>query len=153
LTATLPAFEPAPLLRRLAALSYDLLLLVALMLCFTLLVVVVAAALGRSVPPGSVWFQLSVTALVAGFFCGFWVYGGQTLGMRAWRIRVVRDDGANLTWAQAIARFVAALVAVLPAGLGIWWSALDDARRAWHDRWTRTRVVRTNAAGVPTLRA
>jgi uncharacterized RDD family membrane protein YckC len=152
-TAQPPSFEPASLLRRLAAFAYDLLLLAALVLCFTLLVVVVAAGLGRSVPPGSVWFQLCVTVLVAGFFCGFWVHGGQTLGMRAWRIRVVRDDGAKLTGAQAVARFAAAIVAALPAGLGFWWGLLDDAGRAWHDRWTRTRVVRTNATGLPSERA
>lgn len=153
MTAQPPSFEPASLFRRLAAFSYDLLLLAALMLCFTLLVVVIAAALGRSVPPGSVWFQFCVTALVAGFFCSFWVHGGQTLGMRAWRIRVVRDDGTKLTWPQAIVRFAAALVAVVPAGLGLWWSLFDDSGRAWHDRWTRTRVVRTDAAGIPSARA
>ena len=153
MTAPLPPLEPASLLRRLAAFSYDALLLVALMLCFTLLVVVVSAALGRPVRPGNIWFQLGIAALIAGFFCGFWAHGGQTLGMRAWRIRVVRDDGANLGWARAIARFAAALVAVLPLGVGLWWSLLDDAGRAWHDRWTRTRVVRVDAAGVPTSRA
>ena len=153
MTTQLPALEPASLLRRLAAFSYDLLLLVALMLFFTLLVVVVAAVFGRSVPPGSIWFQLSVAALVAAFFCGFWAHGGQTLGMRAWRIRMVRDDGRNLNWVQAIVRFAAALVALLPLGVGLWWSLLDDAGRAWHDRWTRTRVVRVDAAGVPTSRA
>lgn len=153
MTAQPPSFEPASLLRRLAAFSYDLLLLVALVLCFTLLVVVAAAAFGRSVPPGSVWFQLGVIALVATFFCAFWVHGGQTLGMRAWRIRVVRDDGGKLTWRRAAARFAAALVAILPAGLGLWWSLLDEAGRAWHDRWTRTRVVRANTEGIPNARA
>ena len=153
MTSQPPGLQPASLLRRLAALSYDALLLVGLVFSFTLLVVVVAEALGRPVRPGSVWFQLSVTALVAAFFCGCWVHGGQTLGMRAWRIRVLRDDGARLTWARAIARFAAALVAALPAGLGFWWSMLDETGRAWHDRWTRTRVVRVDAAGVPTSRA
>ncbi len=37
---------------------------------------------------------------------------------------------------------LAALVAGLPAGLGLWWSVFDSRRRGWHDRWTRTRVVR-----------
>ncbi|HJR71840.1 MAG TPA: RDD family protein [Gammaproteobacteria bacterium] len=151
MTAQPPSFEPASLLRRLAAFSYDLLLLAALILSFTLLVV--AVRLGEPVPPGSVWFPLCVAALIAAFFCAFWVHGGQTLGMRAWRIRVVRDDGGRLTWRSAAARFAGALVAVLPAGLGLWWSLLDDAGRAWHDRWTRTRVVRTNAAGFPSERA
>jgi uncharacterized RDD family membrane protein YckC len=146
-----PSFEPASLLRRLAAFSYDLLLLVALILSFTLLVV--AVRLGEPVPPGSAWFPACLAALIATFFCAFWVHGGQTLGMRAWRIRVVRDDGGRLTWPSAAARFAGALVAVLPAGLGLWWSLFDDSGRAWHDRWTRTRVVRTDAAGTPSARA
>jgi uncharacterized RDD family membrane protein YckC len=76
------------------------------------------------------------------YFCVFWVRGGQTVGMRAWRIRVVPDDGARLGWLRAAARFAAGIVAAVPAGLGLWWSALDRNHRGWHDRWTRTRVVR-----------
>jgi uncharacterized RDD family membrane protein YckC len=147
-----PSFEHASLVRRLAAFSYDLLLLAALMLSFTFVVVVVAALLGKVVPPDSVWFPSCLAALIALFFCAFWVHGGQTLGMRAWRIRVVRDDGGRLGWPSAALRFAAALIAVLPAGLGFWWS-LFDGGRAWHDRWTHTRVVRVDAAGVPTRRA
>jgi uncharacterized RDD family membrane protein YckC len=127
--------------RRLAALCYDLLLLAALVLSFTLLVV--AARLGRSVPPGTWWFPLCLSAVVVLFFAGFWVHGGQTLGMRAWRIRVVRDDGSPLKWPRAAARFALGLLAAAPAGLGLWWSLLDERKRGWHDRWTRTRVVRT----------
>jgi uncharacterized RDD family membrane protein YckC len=63
--------------------------------------------------------------------------------MRAWRIRVVCEDGGALTMTRAAARFVAALVAILPAGVGIWWAVFDARKRAWHDRWTGTRVVRT----------
>jgi len=129
--------------RRCAALCYDLLLLTALDVCFTLLVL--AVRLGEAVPPGSWWFAASLLAIAAAFFCGFWVHGGQTLGMRAWRIRVVRDDGRPLTWLLASARFGAGLVAALPAGLGLWWSVFDGQKRGWHDRWTRTRVVRTTA--------
>jgi len=121
------------------------------MFCFTLLVV--ALRLGEPVPPGGVWFPFCLAALVATFFCAFWVHGGQTLGMRAWRIRVVRDDGGTLTWRSAAARFAAALVALLPAGLGLWLSLADDAGRAWHDRWTRTRVVRADATEWPNARA
>lgn len=134
------ALEPAPVWRRLAALCYDLLLLAALLVSFTQLVL--AARLGRSVPPGTWWFPLCLLAIVAAFFSGFWARGGQTLGMRAWRIRVVRDDGGALTWLRAAARFASGLVAAAPAGLGLWWSLLDERKRGWHDRWTRTRVVR-----------
>jgi uncharacterized RDD family membrane protein YckC len=130
--------------RRLAALCYDLLLLAALVASFTLLVL--AARLGRAVPPGTLWYSLCLFAVVVLFFAGFWVHGGQTLGMRAWRIRVVRDDGTALTWPRAVARFGLGLVAAAPAGLGFWWSLLDERKRGWHDRWTRTRVVRTRTS-------
>jgi uncharacterized RDD family membrane protein YckC len=132
--------EPASVWRRLAALCYDALLLTALAVCFTLLVL--AVRLGAAVPPGSWWFPAALLGLATAFFCGFWVHGGQTLGMRAWRIRVVRDDGGALTWRRAALRFAAALVAALPAGLGLWWSVFDAGKRGWHDRWTGTRVVR-----------
>jgi len=135
------AFVPAPVWRRLAAFCYDLLLLAALVLAFTL--VVVAVRSGAPVPPGTWWFLPSLIGVVAAFFCGFWVHGGQTLGMRAWRIRVVRDDGGTLTWPRAAARFAMGVIAAVPAGLGLWWSLLDESKRGWHDRWTRTRVVRT----------
>ena len=142
-TATL-AFEPASVWRRLAALCYDLLLLTALIFSFTLLVV--AVRLGAAVPPGTWWYLSSLLAIAMAFFCGFWVHGGQTLGMRAWRIRVVRADGGVLTWLQAAARFALGLVAAAPAGLGLWWSFLDADKRGWHDRWTGTRVVRAATA-------
>jgi len=145
------SFEPAPLLRRLAAFCYDLLLLVGVIVCFTL--AVLAIRVGKPVPPGTAWFPLSLLAITAAFFCGFWTHGGQTVGMRTWRIRVVRDDGGALGWRAAIARFGVALVGALPVGLGLWWSLFDADRRAWHDRWTRTRVVRTDARGRPSARA
>ena len=134
------SLEPASLRRRFVAFCYDALLLAALLFCFTLLVL--AARLGEPVPPGTVWFPLSLIAIVMAFHCGFWVHGGQTLGMRAWRIRVVCEDGRELGWRRAAARFAAAVVALAPGGLGFWWAVLDRDRRAWHDRWTNTRVVR-----------
>jgi uncharacterized RDD family membrane protein YckC len=134
------ALEPAPVWRRFAALCYDVLLVTALVVCYTL--IVLAVRRGAPVPPGSWWFPLTILGLAMAFFCGFWVHGGQTVGMRAWRIRVIRDDGGRLGWPRAAARFAAGVVAALPAGLGLWWSVLDRNRRGWHDSWTRTRVVR-----------
>lgn len=135
-----PALEPASVWRRLAAFCYDLLLLAALVFCFTL--AVLAVRLGAPVPPGTWWFPTALVALAAAFFCGFWVHGGQTVGMRAWRIRVVREDGRALEWPRAVARFAAGVLATAPAGLGLWWSAFDAQKRGWHDRLTATRVVR-----------
>ena len=126
--------------RRAAAFCYDLIVLAALFVCFTL--VVLAVRLGAAVPPGSGWFEASLLAIAMAFFCGFWSHGGQTVGMRAWRIRVVRADGGALTALLAAARFGLGLVSLLPGGLGLWWGVFDREKRSWHDRWTSTRVVR-----------
>lgn len=137
---TVPVGEPASLARRLAALCYDTLLLAGVVFCFTL--AVLAVRLGEAVPAGSLWFEICLFALALMFFAGFWARGGQTLGMRAWRIRVVNADGTALSFARAALRFILAVVAVLPVGLGLWWCLVDRERRGWHDRWARTRVVR-----------
>jgi uncharacterized RDD family membrane protein YckC len=126
--------------RRLAALGYDSLLLGGVLIVFTFTVFFARGA--RGVPPGTLWFQLSLAAVVGLFYCSFWTHGGQTLGMRAWRIRLVREDGGRVGWGRALVRFLAAWVAVLPLGLGYWWSLFDPQRRCWHDRLSRTAVVR-----------
>lgn len=133
-----PDYPPSGLLRRLAALCYDLLLLAAVLLALT--GIVLAARGGAAVAPHTAWFQLFVVVVCGLFYMWFWTHGGQTLGMRAWKIRVVRDDGQALTWGDAALRFGAAWLSLLPAGLGFWWALLDADRRCWHDRLSRTRV-------------
>ncbi len=130
-------------MRRFAALSYDALLLVAALATFTLLTIWIRG--GRAVVPGTWWFELALGAIVIGFFCGFWTHGGQTLGMRAWRIRVVSVDGGPIGWGRALTRLFAALVGGAALGLGFWWSLFDARRRCWHDRLSRTVLIRDAA--------
>lgn len=137
--------EPAGLLRRLAALAYDLLLLSALLFVYTLALVVLRG--GEPIAPGTWWFELSLVGLWVLFFAGFWTHGGQTLGMRAWRLRLVGADAGPVGWGRALLRAAAGLVSAVPAGLGFWWALLDPERRCWHDRWSGTRLIRE--AGPP----
>jgi uncharacterized RDD family membrane protein YckC len=132
--------EAAPLLRRLAALAYDALLLFALLFVFTLLVLLLRG--GREIGAGTPWFEGALVAVALTFCAAFWTRGGQTLGMRAWRIRVVATDGGPVSWRSAVVRFFAGWLAALPAGLGYWWALLDAERRCWHDLLSHTRVIR-----------
>jgi uncharacterized RDD family membrane protein YckC len=136
--ARTPSPSTCALPRRLAAICYDALLLGALLLVLT--AAVLAARDGTAIPPGTWWFRVVLVGTWVLFFSGFWRYGGQTLGMRAWKIRVVRDDGAPLLWSDALLRFGAAWLSSLPAGLGFWWSLADSERRCWHDRLSRTHL-------------
>jgi uncharacterized RDD family membrane protein YckC len=129
-----------PLARRLAALVYDALLLAGLLFVFTLLLIFARG--GRAIGAGTLWYEASLVA-VAFAFCGLsWTRGGQTVGMKAWRIRVVANDVSSLDWPHAALRFFASWLSLLPAGLGYWWALVDRERRCWHDRLSGTRVIR-----------
>lgn len=132
--------ERAGLARRLVALAYDSLLVSALLFAFLLALFMARGAHGSG-PPAKPWIWVSAAAVSALFFCGFWTHGGQTSGMRAWRIRVVREDGGPVGWDAALLRFVGAWASALPLGLGYWWSLFDPQRRCWHDRLSRTAVI------------
>ena len=141
-----PDFRSAGLLRRLAALFYDALLIVAVLIIVTGLVLVVTR--GRPIAaesPG--WWMLGYRVLLVAVGCAyfglFWTRGGQTLGMLAWKIRVVRDNGTPLRWRDAGLRLAAAVLSWLPVGLGYLWILVDRDRLTWHDRLSATRVVRT----------
>lgn len=134
------------MLRRFAALFYDALLLAALLMLATALVLLLTG--GRAIAAESpAWWMLGYRLLLIAVFCAyfgiFWTRGGQTLGMLAWKIRVVRDNGARLRWRDAALRLAAAVLSCLPAGLGYLWLLVDRERLTWHDRLSATRVVRT----------
>ena len=133
---------PAPLWRRLAAMAYDALLVVAVSM---LAAVPVAVALHPYLGDTLARWTMRVYLFAVGFafFGWFWTHGGQTLGMRAWRIRVTRGDGTPLSWRVALVRYVAALLSFAAGGLGYWWSLIDRERLTWHDRIARTRVIVT----------
>lgn len=141
---------PVRLWRRLAAMVYDLVLLTGVLIMASALVTLpIGLALGPEAAdvlfrsPGFRWpFFVYCVGVVASFHLWFWTHGGQTLGMKTWRIRVVREDGAALDLRDAALRYGAALLSLLPLGLGVWWAAIDRDGLAWHDRLSGTRLVR-----------
>lgn len=128
----------AGLPRRLGAILYDALLLAAILMIAALAVVMVHGGADET-PRALMQALVVVTGFV--FYGGFWVRGGQTLGMRAWRLILVRTDGAPPDWNDAARRYFAAYLSWLPAGLGFIWSLVDRERLAWHDRLSGTRLI------------
>ncbi|HSP58326.1 MAG TPA: RDD family protein [Halomonas sp.] len=139
---------PAGLGRRLGAMLYDGFLVAAIWLLVTALHLV-TVRLVLDLPPeevGSGLAQvLSLRALLVlsafAFFVFFWVRGGMTLGMQAWRLRVQTLDGASITLVQALVRFLMAWVSLAALGLGYWWVLFDPQRRSWGDIVSRSQIV------------
>lgn len=130
------------LIKRLLAALYDWLLVLGLMMVGS---VPAVALLGDAIAPGDPLYRLSLVGLAAAFFVGFWTHGGQTLGMRAWRLRLVTGNGEDsltpVSLRRALLRFAAAWLSLLPAGLGFWWALIDKQRLCWHDRISGTRLI------------
>jgi uncharacterized RDD family membrane protein YckC len=135
--------------RRLAALVYDAFLLVALLMVFT------GGALffthGAAVVPATAgnWvyvYRAGLVLVIAGYYALNWRRSGQTLGMRAWRLRTVSDSGRTLSWGAVILRICFGFIAWAPAALGVLWLYLDPEHLALQDRLSRTRVIHLSSS-------
>ncbi|SDH62224.1 RDD family protein [Pseudomonas panipatensis] len=145
-------FPPANLLRRGAAMFYDFLLCVALMMVVTLLY---QQVLLRLILGGDKLRQLADQGGLIGdpllssllfvslfaFFAKFWTHKGQTLGMQVWGVRVQNRDGTPISLMQALLRFVIAIASWACCGLGFLWMLWDKDKRTWHDRYSESVVV------------
>jgi len=129
--------------RRFAALIYDGFLLIAVLMPYTWVVVLIhGGAVTEASGRLSWWaFRTGALAIMAAYYVLNWTRSGQTLGMRAWRLRTLTDSGKRLQVGQAVVRFCWGLAAWLPFGLGVLWLYADPEHLALHDRLSRTRVV------------
>lgn len=121
-----------------AAIVYDTFLLAAVLFAATAILLPFNS--GNAFRPDQYFYPVYLIGVSFLFFAWFWTHGGQTLGMRAWKIKVLTTDGKPLNWRQAALRFFFALLSWLFFGLGFWWILFDRQKRGWHDRLSHTSV-------------
>jgi len=81
--------------------------------------------------------------VVTGFYAVVsWGRGGQTLGMRPWRLKVVSTDALPPSSRALWIRYAMGTLSLLLGGLGFWWAWVDRDKLTWHDRVSGTRLVR-----------
>lgn len=132
--------QNAGLLRRLAAIIYDTLLIVALM--FLVTVPFVAMRGGEPVEVGdNTYYRVALAIVIYAFFVGYWTRSGRTLGMQSWGLQLETLEGGRPTLTTASVRFIAAIVSWVPCGLGFLWQLWDKDSLTWHDRISGTRLV------------
>jgi len=134
---------PPSLARRLTAILYDSLLVLALVAVVNALAlgILVKATGGDQQLLGAHLVQLLTLLSIMGFFTLFWIKDGQTLGMQAWRIKLVDFQGKTPTTGRAILRCLAAIVSAGCLGLGYLWCLFDRHGRYWHDYVSGTELV------------
>ena len=126
-------------LRRLGAQIYDALLLLAVWFLAT--AVALPFNQGQAFTSSQGIYPVYLLAVSLIFYCWFWTHGGQTLGMRAWKIKVLGSQLEAISWQQAVIRFFAAGISWLCLGLGFLWCLIDREGLAWHDKLSDTRLV------------
>lgn len=135
---------PSPsLLRHLASMVYDALLVIALIFVVNGIALAVSVQLSggeREVLNPHIGQALIVLCVVA-FYSAFWLKDGQTLGMQAWRIKLVSLEGGNPKFSQALLRIAGAALSAGCLGLGYFWKLFDRNKRYWHDYISGTELV------------
>jgi uncharacterized RDD family membrane protein YckC len=128
------------LFRRLAAISYDSIVVLGLLL--------IAAAVASPFDQGNQqafrdpFFTLYLFAVGFFYLAVCWMNGGMTLGMRAWKLLLIADNDHRIGWKLCAVRFTAALISTALLGAGFAWSLFDPQKRCWHDIASRSGLYR-----------
>jgi uncharacterized RDD family membrane protein YckC len=131
------------LLRHLAVMLYDSFLVIALIFVVNAIALGVTVKLsdGQQDVVDPLVGQILTVLCILIFFSAFWLKSGQTLGMQAWRIKLVRIGGGQPSLAQAVIRCFAAAPSAACLGLGYLWRLFDRNNRYWHDYLSGTELV------------
>jgi len=134
-------YPSASLFKQLAAMVYD-----SLLICAVLFFASAVALLfnhGEAIESNPL-FSLYLLFTLFTYYAWFWRNSGQTLGMRAWKIRIVSEFGGNPGWGSSYLRLVFALLSFCCLGLGYLWRIFKPY--TWHDRLSQTRIVDVSSA-------
>lgn len=132
--------------RRIFALIYDLLLLLGISFAYGVLVMMLrkfAGADTMQAPKGLIGLVILGGLLLCygSFFSWCWLRRGQTLGMKSWRIQLVRTDGQPINLQTCFKRCIAAPLFILLGGIGFWWCWFDREGNSLQDKLTGTRTL------------
>lgn len=137
----------SPLWRKFAALVYDYLVLAAISMGYGALALMVQVhllnksfaegELGNLGPVGFLGWAL----VIFFFYSYFWQRGGQTLGMRAWRLKILTKNNEKPHWGHCLIRAIVAPIGLICGLLGYLWQLVDADKLTLHDRLSNTKII------------
>ncbi len=131
---------PCGLTRRLLIMLYDGVIIVALLMLATAFAMLAGTGNHTAMQDALYTAYLVLVWFIYLVWC--WHKGGMTLGMRAWHVRIIDETGRRPGWRWCAIRFLTSILSAALAGLGFLWSLIDPDKRTWHDKASRTRLVR-----------
>ena len=124
--------------RYMAAIFYDAFLVIALFFLATALLLPLND--GEAIQ-SSLLYPLYLLCVGFIFYGWFWTHGGQTLGLRAWKLRLITDEQQDISWKQALIRYLTACCSWLVFGLGFFWRIGQKDGKTWHDLSSKSTLV------------
>ena len=79
---------------------------------------------------------------VLAYHIGFWAWKGTTLGGIICNLKVVRMNGENPRFIDALVRGLSGIFSAVALGMGFFWMINDAQRQMWHDKIAGTVVVK-----------
>ena len=75
------------------------------------------------------------------YFAMFWIYGGKTLGMSSWKLRIASQDGNKITIIQTIIRFLSNIFTISLAGIPLFLRRINKNNRSLSDLLSKTSII------------
>ncbi len=136
----MPLKKPSGLLRHVASMLYDSLLVFALLVLASVPFYLSQGG-GEADVYNDQWHQTIWLIVPYIFFVGFWTTKGRTLGMQSWGLQLEDQHGRIPGPGRASIRFAAAIISGAAFGLGFLWQLVDKEKLTWHDRLSGTRLM------------
>lgn len=123
------------------AMIYDLLILLAILLCVSVLPVILSRP-NFNISHSNIYrTYLACITILFYYFC--WRKSGQTLGMKAWGIKLISLDGKPVSLLQSAIRVLTAVPSFFIFGLGYLWMFFNKDKLTFHDLASQTTIVKT----------
>ena len=127
------------LIKYLAAIIYDLFLLFGLLLFIT--VMISFANNGNPPESNNILYRLALLSVIIFFYHYSWNKSGQTLGMKAWNVKLISQDNKAVSLKQSSARIILGIANICTLGLGFFWKYTNKSRLTLMDLFSKTQLI------------
>ncbi len=125
--------------RRIVIMFYDAILLFSVL--FVATIIILPLTKGEAVPSHNLLYFFYLFLLRYLYFTWQWTHGGQTLGMKSWKVQLQEINQIQVSWENASLRFILAIPSIFFFGLGLVWFFFDSEKQSAHDRYSNTRLL------------
>ncbi|MGZ8271494.1 MAG: RDD family protein [Methylophilus sp.] len=127
------------LIKRLIACVYDALILIAIWMLVTWFYIISFGEVSSTYQRSSLQLFLWLSAGV--YFIFSWYKGGQTMALKAWKMKIVSHANTDLSFKVCFLRYALASVLIMLFGSTLFWAFLDKDRLFLHDRLLKTKCI------------